>query len=69
MVDPMVMNRTENPRINDKEWERVLMMTCLFLPWDMRVSNELPLMKETYDGKRPRQQGERKDKTPAAKAR
>ena len=47
MVDPMIMNRTENPRMKAEEWDSVLVITFLFVASETRVSKELPLIKET----------------------
>ena len=47
MIDPMIMKSTEKPRIKAEEWDSVLVITCLFVASEMRVSKELPLIKET----------------------
>jgi len=69
MVEPMIMNNTEKPRMKAAEWDTVFVITCLFPAPETRVSKEFPLMKEMYEGKRPREQGDRKERIPAAKAR
>lgn len=65
---PSMINIDENPRMKATEFvmvrNRILFRSVLLV----RSSNDIPVMKEMYDGTRGRTHGERNESTPARKA-
>jgi hypothetical protein len=66
---PRDMKITEKPSTNRTEFAIVISLTLFELCAEARSSNDIPEIKDTYDGTRGSTQGERNEMTPAKKAR